>query len=279
MISMIQNLHIGNALRVFLQPPMGSLVWRVLRKGADTFTGADDPDAIVAYEGDEKSFVDSENLLNEVLLFYKPYYTVDNVTWTAGATASGTPTSDYEDYSTDVISILRDRLEAALKVECDRGNFQPEHGYIQVFTAAPSLERDLRLPLVTIHLENEEPGERAIGEMISTDKFDSIGYEWNDAEGWLSNVALTIIGWSLNSDERMELRKALRRIIVANLEVLSGHGIEQVSLSQSDVDAVNGEYPAPIYQVMCNFTCIAPVRVGGPVDAITTIITRSNING
>lgn len=275
MISMIQNLHIGNALRLFIQPPVGSLVWRIMRKGADTFTGVDDVEAVLAYEGNEKVIVDHENLINEVMAFYKPYYSVDGSTWTPGASAHGTPTADYADYSTDVLSILRDRLEAGLKVECDRGNFQPEHGYIQVFTAPPSLERDLRLPLVTIHLENEDPGERAIGETISGDEFDSIGFDWNESEGWLANVALTIIGWSLNSDERIELRKALRRIIVGNLSVLSAEGIEQVSFSQSDIDAVNGEYPAQIYQVMCNFTCIAPVRVGGQVDAISTIISRS----
>lgn len=275
MISMIQNLHIGNALRIFLRPPTGSLVWRVMRKGADTFTGVDDAEAYMAYEGDEKVFVDSESLLNEVMAFYKPYYSVDGIVWTAGATAHGTPTADYVDYSTDVLSLLRDRIEAGLKVECDRGNFIPETGYIQVFTAPPSLERDLRLPLVTVHLENEEPGERAIGETISGDVFDSIGFDWNESQGWLANVAITVIGWSLNSDERIELRKALRRIIIANLEVFSADGIEQVSFSQSDIDAVNGEYPAQIYQVMCNFSCIAPVRVGGQVDAISTIISRS----
>lgn len=276
MISIIQNLHIGNALRLFLRPPAGSLVWKVLKKSTDTFSGVDDADAIVVYSGNQDIFTDSSDLINEVMVFYKPYYSADGVVWTAGNTANGTPTATYEEYSTDVLSLVRSRLEAGLLVECQRGNFHPEHGYIQVFNAPPSLERDLRMPLVTIHLENDEPGERGIGDSISGDEFDSIGFAWDESEGWLSNVAITIIGWSLNSDERIELRKAIKRIIIANLNVFSAADIDQVSLSQSDIDAVNGEYPAQIFQVMCNFTCIAPVRVGGQVDAIRTIISRSN---
>jgi hypothetical protein len=43
------------------------------------------------------------------------------------------------------------------------------------------------------------------------------------------------------------------------------------------MDAINGEYPAPIYQVMNTFTCLAPVRVGGRESSIREIISaRSN---
>lgn len=278
MISIVQNLHIGNALRLFIQPPAGMVMWRVLRKADDTFSSVADPAALLVYEGDERVFVDAENLQNEVMAFYRPFYTADGVTWTAGPTASGTPTANYTDHSPDVLGILRDRVEAGLLVECQRGNFIPESGYIQVFTAPPSLERDLRMPLVTVHMDEEEPGERAIGECISGDEFDAIGMEWGESEGWLANISITVIAWSLNSDERIELRKSLRRIVIGNLAVFASHGIDQVAFSARDIDAVNGEYPAQIYQSMCNFTCVAPVRVGGPVDAITTVIAR-NTNG
>lgn len=279
MISIVQNLHIGNALRLFIAPITGAVRWRILRKGADTFAGVSDPAALIVYEGDERVIVDAESLPNEVMAFYRPYYTADGTTWTAGPTAHGTPTSDYADYTTDVLSLLRDRIESGLLVECQRGNFLPESGYIQVFTAPPSLERDLRMPLVTVHLESEDPSERGIGDDISGDEFDSIGVEWNESQGWIANVSISVIGWSLNSDERIELRKALRRIIIANLEVFAANGIDQVSFSQQDIDAVNGEYPAQIYQSMCSFTCISPVRVGGPVSSIINTITSGSTNG
>lgn len=279
MISTIQNLHIGNALRLFIQPPAGAVAWRILRKGGDTFAGPTDPDALVAYEGDDRTFVDVTDVPNEVAQFYKPYYTTDFATWTAGDTATGTATPNYEDATTDVLSLVRDRLAAGLLIECQRENFQTETGSISVFTAPPSLERDIRWPVVTVHLDREDPGERAIGEMVGTDYQESgIGDDWSETEGWLANTNLTIIGWSLNSDERIELRKALRRILIGNLPVFSAAGLDQVSFDMSDIDAVNGEYPAQIYQVMCNFTCISPVAVGGKVDAIRTIITR-NVNG
>lgn len=275
---MVQPLHAGNALRLILEPPAGAVRWKVLRKGSDSFSGHDDPLALVVSEGDDRVIVDVNSLQNQVMAFYRPYYTTNGTSWTAGATAHGTPDAIYQDESSDVLSVLRQRLEAGLLVECQRGNFATDLGYIQVYTASPSLERDLALPLVTIHLENEEPGERVLGEDMIEGQFDAIGGDWDEAEGWLANVSVTIIGWSLNSDERIELRKAIRRIVVANLTVFEGLGWYQVNLSQQDIDAVNGEYPAHIYQVMSTFSCVAPVRVSGNVSAISNVISRS-LNG
>lgn len=278
MITMIQPLPIGNALRVFVQPPAGSVVWRVLRKASSTFLGESDPDAVVAYEGDEKVFIDAAFLINEVMAFYKPFYSVDGVVWTAGDVANGTPSSTYEDYTTDVLQVVRERIEAGLLVEIQRGNLVNEIGYIQVFTAPPSLERDLRFPLVTVHLESESSsGERGIGDNISGDEFDPVGFAWVQSEGWLANVRLTFIGWSLNSDERIELRKALRRIVVGNMALFSDKGIEQIDFEQSDVDSVSGEFGAPMYQVMNTFTCLAPVRVGASTGASNITPTVSII--
>lgn len=262
MISMVQPLPVGNALRLFLEPPAAATVWRVLRKGSDTFTGPDDAGAIVAYEGDSKVFLDVAFLQNSVMAFYRPYYSSDGgLTWVDGPTSSGTPAADYEEATTDALDLLRARLEAGLKVECDRGNFATQNGYIQVVNASPSLERDLEFPLVTLHLESEDPVVRGLGEDIAGDQFDGIGGAWVDGEGWISDVRITLIGWSLNADERSELRKAIRRVVLANGPVFAEFGIVMPSLSLSDNDAVSGEYPAPMYQVMGTFTCQAPVRV------------------
>lgn len=278
MITMIQPLHVGNALRLFIQPPDGAVRWKLMRNGSGAFVGHDDASSIVAYEGDSRVVVDTAFLQNEVMAFYKPFYTSDGVTWTPGSVASGTPSAIYEEFSTDVMSVLRERLEAGLLIEVQRGNLNNELGYVQVYTAAPSLDRDLRMPLVTLHLENEEPGDRGIGEYIGGDGFEGIGQEWEESEGWLANVRIAIIGWSLNADERIELRKALRRVVVANLPVFDAAGFLTVNLSQQDMDAVSGEYPAPIYQVMNTFTCLAPVRVGGraPIGVQEVISARSN---
>lgn len=277
MISLVQPLHVGNALRLFVEPPDGAVRWRLLRKGSDTFAGPNDPSALVAYEGDERIVVDVTALQNGVMAFYRPYYTTDGTTWTAGATASGTPDVTYQEHTTDVMSLVRSRLEAGLKVEVERGNILNDLGYIQVYTAPPSLEQNLFFPLVTITLDRESPEIRGLGDDISGDEFDSIGFDWLESEGWIASVDLTIVGWSLNSDERIELRKAIRRVIVANLPVFASHGIDQINLDMNDVDAVNGEYGAPIYQVMANFSCVAPVRVGGRVGAFDAVSVTINL--
>lgn len=274
MISMVIPLHAGNALRLLLKPPAGAVRWKVLRRGDASFVGHDDPGALLVYQGNEDTIVDAQSLQNEVMAFYCVYYTSDGATWTASNVAHGTPKATYQDHTTDVLSLMRDRLEAGLLEECQRGTFMTELGYVQVYTAPPSLERDLRFPLVTIHLDYEGSDDRAIGECISGDTFDSIGWDWDESEGWLANVRLQIVGWSLNGDERIELRKALRRIIVANLPVFDSFGWITPSVQQQDIDAINGEYPAQIYQVMTTFTCVAPVRVSGTVDAIREISVR-----
>lgn len=275
MISLVQPLHIGNALRLHFVPPAGARVWRVLRKETNDIGGHDDPTAFRVYEGSEDVLIDSMLLKNGVEQFYKPFWTTDGVTWTAGPVASGTPSADYTEFTPDVLSLLRERLEAGLLVEVERGNFQTELGYIQVLMGSPSLERDLRFPLVTLHMENETSGERALGEDISGDEFDAIGFDWDESEGWWGEHSVTVIGWSLNGDERNELRKALRRIVIGNMPVFEAQGWTRIDFRAEDIDAVNGEYPSPMYQVMGTFSCIAPVRVGGKVDAISTVISRS----
>ena len=250
---------------------------RVLRKASDTFSGPDDDSALMAFEGDERAFVDTQCLPNDVMAFYKPFYSWDGgSSWPeSGATASATPRANYADLSTDVLTMVRDRLETGLKVEVERGVLVAELGYVQVFVAPPLVDT-AHFPVVTIHLESEQPERRALGEYIGGDDFDPAENDWGESDGWLAAVRLQIIGWSLNADERKELRKAIRRVIVANLVVFADAGMDQVELEQSDVDAMNGEYGVPqMFQTVNVFTCVAPVRVSGKVAAISEVHSRS----
>ena len=270
MISIIRPLPVGNALRVFLEPPTGARICRVLRKAADNFAGPDDTSALRVYEGEGKSFVDYESLPNDQMAFYRPFYRIGRSNdWVEGATASATPRAFLADHSVDAVQLVRDRLEAGLAVECERGTFQTELGYVQVLTAPPTLDT-IRLPAVTVQLDNASPGERGIGEDIFGEERDEEG-GWADSEGWLEHVSVSIVAWSLNPNERIELRKALRRILLGNLSVFDTEGLQQVSVSFSDFDAVSGEFGAPIYQCLGQFHCIAPARVTGAVGTIEDI--------
>ncbi len=275
MISLAQPLPIGNAVRLLLEPPAGAIVWRLLRRGSDTFTGHDDAGAFLVFEDAIESVVDSRFLENETTYFYKPYYRV-GIDWVPGAAVSATPRASYADLTTDAMTIVRDRLEAGLKVEVERGAIVSDLGYVQVFTAPPVAETT-SFPAVTIHLESEKPAERALGEYIGGDDFDAAGFDWEETDGWLADVHLQIIGWCLNADERSALRKAIRRVIIGNLGVFADAGLDQIVLEQSDVDSLNGEYGVPgMFQTVNTFTCLAPVRVGGKVGAISSVISRSS---
>lgn len=262
MISMIQPVAIGNALKLFLTPPANAEYWRVLRKGTDDIADENDPYALVAYEGDDRAFTDCVSLQNDVRAYYTPFYRI-NGAWVRGQGNYGTPSATYVDASTEVLSLVRDRLEAGLTVEVERGNLMNELGYIQVLTAPPSMNMNISFPLVTVTLEEESPSVRGIGEDLTGQFTDVEDETWLEEEGWLANVRLNMVGWSLNPDERIELRKAIRRVIVGNLNVFAAKGIVLPQLTLSDTDAVNGEFgETPLYLVSGDFTCTAPVRVG-----------------
>lgn len=273
MISTVWPLPIGTALRLFLSPPAGAVRWRILRKGTDSFTGPDDPSAFVAYEGDDKVVLDTASLRNDVMAFYRPYYWISGAWVDGGQTASGTPSAAFTDGSTDVLGVVRQRLENGLQHEVAAGTLHNDLGYIQVFSAPPQLSDDLRFPLVIVEMGPERPAERAIGEEIADDEFDTDTATWAASEGWLADVTLQIVAWSINPDERNELRNALRRIVVGNLSVFDDAGMVHIDFAMDNGDLVNGEFAAPVYQVLGTLTCQAPVVVRSAVGSIADVET------
>lgn len=279
MISLAQPLPIGNAVRLILEPPAGTDACRVLRKGSGTFTGHEDANAAVVFDGGTDNLsvlVDTLALTNDVMVFYCPFYSSDGgANWVAGTVVSATPRATYEDQCADVMTLVRDRLEAGLKVEVERGVITHGLDYVQVFTAPPIAE-ETHFPAVTIHLESEQSSERAIGEYIGGDAFNANAFDWDETDGWIADIRLQIIGWSLNADERMDLRKAIRRVVVANMLVFAAAGMDHIDLEQSDVDSLSGEYGvAQLFQTVNLLTCQAPVRVGGKVGAVSDVIVNA----
>lgn len=268
-ITSVVPLAVGNALRVFLAPSAGAILWRVLRKETDDISSETDPAALRVYQGDDASFLDAGLLTNGVAYYYRAFYW-NGSAWSGTPSVSASPVASYADASTDVLSVVRDRLDYGLQVEVARGTLAPNSGGIQVLNAPPVFE-ETRWPVVTVHLQSEAPFVRGIGEMIDADGLDLETGDWHGTEGWMAKVSLTIVGWTQNPDERVELRKALRRIIVANLPVFDEHGIVNIEPQMQDMDSLGGEYPTNVYQVLCNFTCVAPVRVTSSGDAIASV--------
>ena len=271
-ITAITPIAAGAALRIFLSPPVGAIAWRILRKPADTFTGPADTDATLVHAGTAKSMLDDAGLIDGTTYWYRAYYWSGS-SWTASASASASPAATYSDESEDALTVVRDRLEAGLATEVARGNVVHESGAVPVLTAPPIYD-DTRFPVVTVHLSNESPAERYIGENITGDAND---IDWfagtsSESEGYLAETTLTVMGWALNPDARKELRRAIRRVLVANLPVFDEHGLLNVSFTQQDTEDFTA-YSAPVYQVMTTVTCKTPILVSAPGADIITDVT------
>jgi hypothetical protein len=274
----VTPLAAGSALRVFLLPPASARLWRVLRKQTDDFVDQDDAAALRVYQGTERAPLDAQYLNDGTTYYYRAYYW-DGSAWSASNSAYGVPAASFEDASTDVPSVVRDRLEYGFAAEVAAQRLQPGAGLIRVLNAPPLYE-DTGWPVVTVHLQSEGSSVRGLGELVDADDLDELAGDFAETEGWLAKVQLTITAWSLNPDERKELRKALRRIIVANLGIFDDAGMVQIDVQLQDMDAVGGEFPAPVYQVMCTLSCLAPVRVitrrdPAILDVTTTIVEGS----
>jgi hypothetical protein len=272
MISSVRPLYAGNALQITLVPPAGAVQWRLLRKETNTFTDQDDADALLAFEGHDHVITDAEpGLVNETPIYYKPFYELADGTWVTAPALSGTPQATYNDHSTDVLRVVRNRLEDGLKVECARGTFTLEGGRdaIAVYSAPPA-QGAVDLPVVTVHLANDRAEATAVGELIVPD-FKLPGGDWLEHEGREADVQLEIVGWCLNPDERIAMRQALRRLLMVNMGVFAAAGMNEIAFAFTDVDAINGEYAANVYQTMCTFTCKAPVVVTNQVAPIADV--------
>ncbi len=271
MISLVQSLPAGNAIRLFITPPAGAEAVRVLRRTADTFTGPADAGAFLVGESLDNVVIDTTALVNGQAYFYKPYALVAG-SWVAGAAVSGTPNATYQDASAQVVEVVRERLAAGLLVEVKRGALHHELGKIPVLIASPTFE-DTKWPVVTIHVAQDAPEHRWLGEMQQSDWFDPDSDEWIGTEGWLSRVQLNIAGWALNADVRAALRKAIKRIVLANLPVFDEHGMYQVGITQQDVDDFQS-YSAPVYQSICQFSCLARSAVTSVDSPIVDVVVN-----
>ncbi|MGI4940003.1 MAG: hypothetical protein ACRYHQ_05475, partial [Janthinobacterium lividum] len=164
MIQRIFPLSAGNALRLYLAPPVGATSWRVLRRNQDAFTGPDDAGAVVVVDASTDSTVlDCANLANGVPYFYQVFYLVAGA-FVASTVAAGVPIATYEDGGPDLQELVRDRLKLGLAVEVARGVLLPQSGSIEVYTAPFGFADAMSLPCVSVHVDSTGPSERMIGE-------------------------------------------------------------------------------------------------------------------
>jgi hypothetical protein len=264
-------LPVGNAFKVFMEPSEGAIQWALMRNTTGVFIGPVDPLSMLIYAGDQATYVvDVRKLVNGTTYSYCLFSTIDGENWTPSPVFTGVPNAIYGDQSVDALTIVRDRLADGVAVEVSRGTLTPVTKQIPVLNAPPAFD-DTRWPMVSVHVTSDGPAERGIGESIGSDDWDPDSGMWKEGEGWMANTVLAIVGWSKNADERIALRKAMRRLIIANLPVFDGLGMIRIDISQSDQDYVSGEYPAPIFSTVCSFSCLAPAYVTDEVPVVTEV--------
>lgn len=278
MVVAVTPLSIGNALRITLAPPDGAKLWNLLRNTTGTFIGPTDPTATLVAQSNEKVLYDTVGLVNGTPYFYRAFYW-DGTQFTAdAASVSGTPGFNYFDDSTDALTLLRDRMEVGIQNEVAAGRLTPgekSRGVIKVLTAPPVFE-DAQFPVVVVHLTTESPAEHGIGEVIDED-VQAVNGMWNETQGWLAQTTISVVGWCLNPDERIAMRKALRRLVIGNLQVFYAAGLRNVEFSQQDTEELSGQYGCPVYWAECTFSCLSPVVVGGQVPSIADITVNFNV--
>lgn len=269
MISYLKTLPVGNALQLYLTPPAAALHWRILRRSSDAFTGADDVGAVRVVDGSTDSYVvDAVGLENGSTYYYRAYYFTASG-WVASATKSGAPTRTLEDESVDTQELVRSRIELAMAAEVAAGVFRVRDGRIEVLNAPPRVD-NTRFPVVSVHVAEDRPEVRGIGDDIFPDQTAADGQSVLESHGWYSRVSLDVIGWCASADERAEMRRALKRAVLGNLPVFDAFGLVSVDYHQSDVEDFQ-TYNMPMYQSVDRFSCLAPSSVGGTVDVIRSV--------
>lgn len=264
----VEILPAGNAVRLYFLPPEEAASITLLRRTSGVFTGPDDPAALVVADLAEIPepcvLSDTLDLANGTNYIYRAYYNGDQDLYDD---ASATPQASYQDVGVDVVSLLLERLRLGLAVEVDRGTLRPKTGSIAVQNATP-LWDETAFPVVTVQLTQAAPDTRALGEVIDAGVELSTAYL--DGEGMLDRVRVALVGWSLNPDERIALRRAVRRILNANLPVFEDAGILAPEWSQRDQDEMQA-YNIPVYQTLTEFSCLVVEGVESETANVTAV--------
>lgn len=264
----LYSLPVGNAVRAIMSPPTDADRWSLLRKATDDITSVADPDARVVYSGrDDRETVDVDGLVNGTPVFYALFYH-DGIAWQLDDGGSATPNYSIQDLSTDALTVIRDRMDAGLLAEVHAGALEHADGAIPVLTETPTFDQ-VRWPLVTVHLNNEGQATRAIGEHGYNDFTDDDDV-LQLVDGYPARDQISVIVWAQNGDQRIALRKALRRIILGNMPVFASFGMAEIEVTASDTEDFE-RYAAPIYQTIYSISCVAPVMIASGTTTVRDV--------
>lgn len=282
-IALLRTLPIGHAVELVVSLDPGTMAWHVLRRTDDDFPvdPLDDTNSVVIHveqcaptdHARQIPVLDLKDVRHGQPYWYIAYG-YDGLQWRGASPQPFTPQPHAHVRSIDPLTLLRDRLIVGLQDAVIAGRLKPASGNLPVLTAPPQTDTTT-WPLVTLHLETDTAAERAIGEQIDQDYRRLTDGDWQETEGWLSRIEISVVGWSQNPDERSVLRQELKHLIIGNLPVFAALGLITPDWNQRDSEDFT-TYNAPVYQTAGAFSCLVPSALTWTVPDITAITVSTS---
>lgn len=263
----------GNAAQIIITPQAGEVSWRVLRKvgamDSTNFSGPDDPSAMLIHDGNSRTINDFLGLVNGSPHTYIVYpFDANGALMPLFAKATIIPNQDFEDTSVDVQEVVRGRIESVLTTMIAKGQLPITANQISVLSI-PFGSQNTPIPIVTVLLGSDVSDTRAIGDGLGAGlPVDAVG--WDESDGWLSRVSIDLCIWSLNPEERNDLRRAVKAAIVSSLGHFDDAGMVQIDLhlrDEEDCESMN----APLYKTTGVLSCLAPSSTVNHASRINTV--------
>jgi len=286
MIALIEPLPAGNAIRLILSPPPGARQARILRRVVDptadpptAIPGPDDPGAVlVADWGDYLAVVDTDGLVNGVEQLYRAFYrnAAGQPILPHAPARKATPSYTARDTSAPVLRLVRERVAMALANAVAAGRLHPASGQVPVVQAPLIAAQAATFPIVSVHLERDQPVEFGIGNiLLSDDELLALG--WDETTGWIAEVTINVVGVTNNPDERITLGEVLQHAIVANLDVFAAHALIRPTLSMSHSEIAPETTNAPLYVAAGTFSCLAARSATATASEIANALVAASM--
>lgn len=251
----IQAPAAGNALRLLITPPAGAVWWRVMRRSSAPPAGPDDPGAlVVADRSTDEVLYDTVCVENGPTYQYAAYYWLGSAWAAESDTASAVAASIYQDGGIDPLQVIRQRVDAGIAAEVAAGRLAPADGVVSVHVAPFWLADDFAFPGISVHLTSSSPN---AGRCIGNDVFppvDNGDGTLTEFEGWIVSTQVEVVAVSLNGDERLALRRALARVLEANLLIFEGLGLQDIEVTISDSEDFAAK-AAPLFFTSASISC------------------------
>jgi hypothetical protein len=278
MIQFLHALPCGNAVSITLDPH--GVPWVLLRRTDDEFVGYPDGEAVLVRAGDgtetSHTVIDYSGLVNGETVWYQMFFQSDDGWYTVEDPESVTPTYETQPgfQIPDPVTLVRSRLDLGVQSEVAAGNLTHPRGKIDILRSPPIID-NVVFPCITVLLESTTPEERGIGDIVQPDWFDPDADRWESYTGWLDRTRIQIGVWSLNAEERDDVRRAVQKILTTNLPIFDDAGLLLIEFPPSE-SFDPASFGVPVYQSVFAFSCLHPSLVRDRYLPIHSIEVNTN---